>query len=182
MPLSPHSVTAAPAAPLRPRWLALLVTSAELLSSLCMFVTGIMMVILIAIFGWLVFGRYVLNNTPTWVEQMSLMLIVWITFLGAAVGVWRNTHLSIGFLRDALPERPREVMTIAADLLLGVFGAFMAWYGVTLVTATGRRIVPMLGVSEGWRSAPLAICGALIVLFSLVGLLTRAADLSARRV
>ena len=39
------------------------------------------MVVLLATFGWLVFGRYVLNVTPTWVEQLALVLVGYITFL-----------------------------------------------------------------------------------------------------
>lgn len=172
---------AVPPQPAGPPWLAALVKLFDGVAAVCMVVAGIMMVSLITIFGWLVFGRYVLNNTPTWVEQAALVLVVWITFLGAAVGVWRNTHLSIGFLRDALPDTPREILTIVADVCLAIFGGFMAWYGTELVKATGRRLVPMLEISEGWRAAPLAICGLLIVLFSLVGLATRIATLSGKR-
>ena len=38
-------------------------------------ITGVALVVLTVIFGWLVFGRYVLNATPTWVEQVSLLLV-----------------------------------------------------------------------------------------------------------
>ena len=39
--------------------------------------TGVALVFLTVIFGWLVFGRYVLNSTPTWVEQVALLLVVY---------------------------------------------------------------------------------------------------------
>lgn len=52
--------------------------------SLCIFVSSIALVVLVTTFGWLVFGRYVLNVTPTWVEQLALLLICYIAFLGAA--------------------------------------------------------------------------------------------------
>ena len=57
----------------------------NLFSYITTILTGIAMVVMTAIFGWLVFGRYVLNATPTWVEQYSLLLIVYIGFLGASV-------------------------------------------------------------------------------------------------
>ncbi len=47
----------------------------------CLIIAGILLVLLIILFGWLVFGRYVLNDTPTWVEQASLLIVVYITFL-----------------------------------------------------------------------------------------------------
>ena len=36
------------------------------LRDLCMMIGSVAMVVLIATFAWLVFGRYVLNVTPTW--------------------------------------------------------------------------------------------------------------------
>lgn len=77
-----------------------------------------MMVVLIAIFGWLVWGRYVMNNTPTRVEQVSLLLIVWITFLGAAIGVRHSRHLSIDFVRDTLPAAIRLPCTFGNHLAI----------------------------------------------------------------
>ena len=53
-------------------------------------VTGVALVVLTVIFGWLVFGRYVLNATPTWVEQVALLLVVYIGFLGASTGVHKK--------------------------------------------------------------------------------------------
>ena len=133
---------------------------------LCMLVAGIAVVVMIAIFGWLVFGRYILNNTPTWVEQASLLLINYITFLGAAVGVRRHTHLSIDFIREGFPRIPRAIMRCLSDLTVMLFGAFMAWQGWVLVSTNLDREIPMLGLSESWRAAPLLISGILFILFA----------------
>ncbi|OIQ76977.1 sialic acid TRAP transporter permease protein SiaT [mine drainage metagenome] len=133
----------------------------------CMVIAGVLMVVLIAIFGWLVWGRYVMNDTPTWVEQAALVMVVWITFLGAAVGVRRRTHLSIDFVREAMPKHVRVTLTFAANLMMVGFGIIMAWQGWNLTASTMARIVPMLGISEGWRAIPIAICGVLMTIYSL---------------
>ncbi|MGN6548949.1 MAG: TRAP transporter small permease [Pararhizobium sp.] len=142
---------------------------------LCMIVAGVSLVVIIVTFGWLVYGRYVLNNTPTWVEQLSLLLVSYITFLGAAVGVRRNTHLSIDFVRESLPWLPREVMRYTADLFIVVFGAFMAWQGYGLILGNLDRMIPMIDVAESWRALPLAICGVLMVVFAGSNIVTRIA-------
>ena len=136
-------------------------------ASVCMALAGAMLVVLIVIFGWLVYGRYVLNDTPTWVEQVSLVLVVWITFLGAAVGVQRNTHLAVDFIREAMPPRIRQLMLLVSELLVLAFGLAMAWQGYALVQAGLGRAVPMLGVSEAWRVTALPLSGVLITLFML---------------
>ena len=42
-----------------------------------------------------VFGRYVLNDTPTWAEAGALVLVIWVTMLGAAVGVRDAGHIGM---------------------------------------------------------------------------------------
>ncbi|MGR2738619.1 TRAP transporter small permease [Billgrantia sp. Q4P2] len=143
------------------------------LANLCLAVAGVMLVFLIAIFGWLVFGRYVLNNTPTWVEQAALLLVVYITCLGAAAGVRGNSHLSIDFVREGMPEPFRTVFRYVADLFVIAFGAFMAYQGWGLVMANLERAIPMIRLAESWRAAPLVICGVLIVLFSVANIVSR---------
>lgn len=132
----------------------------------CVLLTGIAMAVLVAIFAWLVFGRYVLNETPTWVEQLSLVLICYIAFIGAAVGVRDDTHLGVTFIRDAMPPLVRTVLHIIAEATLAVFGAVMCVSCLELVIFGWSTLLPMLDVPEGVRTLPAAICGGLIFLFS----------------
>lgn len=143
------------------------------LAHLCIIVAGVLLVYLIASFGWLVFGRYVLNDTPTWVEQSALLCVVYITCLGAAAGVRQGTHLSIEMVREAVPAIPRLVMLHLADVFVVLFGAFMFWQGGLMMLDNLNRPIPMIGISESWRAAPLVVCGVLMVLFSLANILRR---------
>ncbi len=126
---------------------------------------GIGLCVIIATFGWHVYGRYILNDTPTWVEQLSLVLIVWISFLVSAVVVREDGHLSVEMFRDALPRRGRLVLRIVADLLLLAFGVLMAWQAGKLAAFGWSNRIPLLGLPEGVKSLALAICGGAISLF-----------------
>ena len=143
----------------------------KVISRVCMFLAGTALVVMTAIFAWLVFGRYVLNDTPTWVEQVSLLLVMVITFLGAAVGVQQDTHLSVVVFRNIVPRWLRNAFAFVTDLLMAGFGALMFWYGVELTRFKWTTLIPLIQVSEGLRSLPLAICGALVFLFSVGHLL-----------
>lgn len=136
------------------------------LSQLCKLITGVSLVVLTVIFGWLVYGRYILNETPTWVEQTAFLLVMVIAFLGAAVGVHENTHLSVAALRTSVPEAVRKVLVATTDLIMGGFGLLMAWYGAQLTLFKWGSLIPLLLLPEGLRSLPLAIAGGLIFLFS----------------
>ncbi|GGX96364.1 hypothetical protein GCM10007160_24900 [Litchfieldella qijiaojingensis] len=143
------------------------------IASLCLASAGVLLVFLIAIFGWLVFGRYALNNTPTWVEQASLLIVVYITCLGAAAGVRGNTHLSIDFVREGMPNPFKTIFRYIADIFVVAFGGFMTYQGWGLVTTNLERAIPMIGLSESWRAAPLVICGGLIVVFAVANIVAR---------
>ena len=137
------------------------------IAAACKLLTGVSLVVLTVIFGWLVFGRYVLNATPTWVEQVALLLVMTIAFLGAAVGVHDNSHLAVNVFRNTVSPRLRSVFVIATDLLLAGFGVLMLWYGGQLTLFKWGSMIPLIHVPEGLRSLPLTVGGGLILLFSL---------------
>jgi len=143
----------------------------DVLASACKVVAGVAIVGLTAIFGWLVWGRYVMNDTPTWVEQIALLLIMLITFLGAAVGVREGTHLSVTLFADAAPPRLRTALAVVAHVVMAGFGALTAWHSAKLTLFKWSSEIPLIHLPEGLRAAPIAVSGALVCLFSLGHLL-----------
>jgi len=137
------------------------------------FIAGVSLVILIVIFGWLVYGRYILNSTPTWVEQAALLIIVIITFFGAAIGIRERTHLSVHVFREMLPEKGQLLLLTISDLILLAFGSLMAFHGSQLALFNIDTAIPLLNISEAWKSLPLALGGALIAMFSIYHIAVR---------
>jgi TRAP-type C4-dicarboxylate transport system permease small subunit len=138
----------------------------DLLAYLTTALSGVFMVVLVASFGWLVFGRYILNDTPTWVEQMALLLVTNITFLAAAVGIHERTHLSVDMLSLCVPKRISKIINIIIDMTVFAFGFAMAMYGKELVDFAWSRTIPLLGISDGIRYFPVVASGSLMCLFS----------------
>jgi TRAP-type C4-dicarboxylate transport system permease small subunit len=113
-------------------------------------VAGLMAIV--ACVSFQVFGRYIMNDTPTWAEALALVLVIWVTMFGAAVGVRDAGHIG---------------MEIVIHALVGVFGALMAYNGALLAISVMDYKIPTLGVPEGLNHVPVAIAGALILLFSI---------------
>ena len=138
----------------------------SLISKLCVFIASCALVTLIVTFGWLVFGRYVLNVTPTWVEQLALLLICYIAFLGAAAGIRDDTHLGVTLFRDMLPAPAQRVVLILIDLVLSGFGAIMLYAGIALMRFGWDTKLAMLDIPESIRTLAITSCGGLILLFA----------------
>lgn len=140
--------------------------------AVCRVITGVALVAMTLLLGYQVYGRYVLNDTPTWIDPLSLLLVMLIAFLGAGIGVYENTHLSVVILRNIVSEKIRSLLVITTDLFLAVFGGLMVWYGAQLTMFKWKTLIPLIQWPEGLRSLPLTICGAMILVFS-VGHLVR---------
>ncbi|WP_137125959.1 TRAP transporter small permease [Roseomonas sp. HF4] len=137
------------------------------LSAVTIALAGVALVGLVAMMGWLVFGRYVLNDTPTWIERGATLAILAIAMPVAAVGVRERFHLSVLGVREALPPWMQRWVALLCDILMGAFGAGMAWWSWELVGTVANFRIPLLGISQGWTYAPMVAGGALMVLYAI---------------
>jgi TRAP-type transport system small permease protein len=133
--------------------------------SLVLAVIGLIAVILCV--QWQVIGRYVFNDTPTWAEALALLLVLFVTAFGVAVGVRDAGHIGLESMVALLPDRWRRRIEILIHLLVGLFGALMVHGGWLWMTAKWNEKKPMLPVPDGIDYLPLVIAGVLIVLFSI---------------
>jgi TRAP-type transport system small permease protein len=138
------------------------------LARLCMFVAVAGLLAIVAVVAWQVFGRYVLNDTPTWAESLALVLVLYVTMLGAAVGVRDAGHIGLeSLVALVIPERHLIWVEYAVHVLVGLFGILMAWHGRILAASVMAYKIPILGLPEGINHLPLVIAGGLITLFSI---------------
>jgi TRAP-type C4-dicarboxylate transport system permease small subunit len=133
--------------------------------SLGLAIVGLLAVVLCV--QWQVFGRYVLNDTPTWAEALAMLLVLFVTAFGLAVGVRDAGHIGLESFVALLPERWQRRIELLIHALVGLFGALMVRGGWTWASAKWAEKKPMLPVPDGIDYVPLIIAGVLIVLFSL---------------
>jgi TRAP-type C4-dicarboxylate transport system permease small subunit len=122
---------------------------------------------IVAIVAWQVFGRYVLNSSPTWSENLALVLILYVTLVGAAVGVRDAGHIGMDSILVLVPEALRRRVEMLIHVLVAAFGVAMAWNGWVLGSSVAAYKLSNINLSEAWRYVPLVISGVMIVLFSL---------------
>ncbi|WP_129159740.1 TRAP transporter small permease [Bosea sp. Tri-44] len=130
-------------------------------------VAGFGIMLMTALIAWGVFGRFVLNDTPTWVEAGSLLLMAWFIFLGAAVGVRESDHMGFESLLAFVPREVEAVLVLIIQGLILLFGAAMVFYGLQLVEKAWVDRIPLIGIAKSWDYMPLVAGGALIVFFSI---------------
>jgi len=128
-------------------------------------VAGLVLLVLAVLYQ--VVGRYIFNDTPTWAESGAVLLVLYVTMLGMAVGVRDAGHIGLESFLVLAPEKVRHVMEIIIHALVLVFGLVMAWNCGVLAESVSPYKIPTLGISEAFKYAPPALAGALVALFSL---------------
>ena len=124
-----------------------------------LWIAGIGLVLMTVFVAWQVFGRYVLNQSPSWTEPASLLLMSWFILLGSAVGVREGNHLGFEIALHYAPHGLRQIMLGVTEVLVMIFGGAMSWYGTMLAVETWSAAMPGLPIPQGIDYVPLAVGG-----------------------
>src|SRR4051812_21854263 len=125
-------------------------------SRAALWISGAGLILMTAFVAWQVFGRYALNQSPSWTEPASLLLMSWFILLGSAVGVREGNHLGFEIGLHYAPHGMRQIMLAVTEALVLVFGGAMAWYGTELAMETWSAAMPGLPIPQGLDYVPLA--------------------------
>lgn len=136
------------------------------------FIAGVSLCALVLVLGWQVFGRYVLNASPSWTEPVALTLMSVVALFGAALGVRTEKHFNFPTLVDSAPRFIHVTLKSLARLIAILFGVALAGFGAFLVQDAWST--PMAGapMPEGVSYIGLTAGGALIALFAFERLIS----------
>lgn len=136
-------------------------------SSILLTVSAAGLLLMTLIVGWQVFGRFVLNSSPSWSEQSALTLMIWFVFLAGAAGVRDGFHIRIIAVESSLSKPRQKRLRVMSNAVVGLCGLAMLWWGGELVVRTWSHAIPSLGLPRGMAYLGIPIAGALIALFSI---------------
>jgi len=140
----------------------------------------VVVVVLVLDVLWQVFTRFILKNPSTWTEELAVFMLIWVSLLGAAVALGRGAHLGIDYFVGKLPARIRVFTEVFVFLVVALFSFLvMIVGGIELVVDTLRleQISPAINVKVGYVYLAVPISGFFLVLYSLIGLCERLAEL-----
>jgi TRAP-type C4-dicarboxylate transport system permease small subunit len=142
------------------------VQAMDVLHRLCMVVAGLCLVIITIIIPWGVFTRYVLEYGSSWPEPMAVLLMIWFSFLAAALCYRENLHIAVNILPSLLRGTPRLLVGWTIEILMAATNVFMLVWGTRLVQTTWyQAIADFPVVSVGISYLPVPIGGAIMLLF-----------------
>jgi len=133
-----------------------------------------MIVVCLAIMLIMVFGnvvlRYGFNSGIAESEELSRMLFVWMTFLGAVVAMRDRSHLGIDSFVRKLPAKGRKVVLVVVDAVM----LYICW--LMLVGSWQQTVInlgtraPVTGIPMAFLYATGLVAGTGIGIYLVIGI------------
>jgi len=111
-----------------------------------------------------VIARYVFNRPFTWVLELDVVLMVWLTMLAGYIGVRRNLHMAVDFVVAKWPPGARRAAEIGSLLLSAGFTGVLLWASFPVIDAMEGMDFVALGAAQNWMYWSLPVGAALMLI------------------
>ena len=118
----------------------------------------------IVIISYAVFTRYVLNSSPSWAEEISRVLMIWMSLLTVSLAVKDDSHVRISFLDKIFKGKALFIRDVFYALLNIAFSAVLFWKGLELAKQSARTKLPGSGLPSSVMYASVCVGGLLMVI------------------
>lgn len=120
-----------------------------------------------------VFMRYVMQNSLSWSEELTLWLFVWFIWLATSYAFKRRAHVRVAVLDQVFSPRGQLILNIFNQLLIVCFLAILVYQCFILMNmpfvAKQRSVVLGMPIQYFYASAPLGAALSLVRLVQNLG-------------
>ncbi|MDR1827630.1 MAG: TRAP transporter small permease [Methylobacteriaceae bacterium] len=93
-----------------------------------------------------VFMRYVQGAPLQWVEEILILIFMWMIMIGAASAMRTRGHVSIDAVTSFLPRNIQAKIQIFDDIVSIVVLVTLGTLGLMLAMKAGAKITPIIGI------------------------------------
>ncbi len=136
----------------------------------------VLIVIITSVTMYRVIMRFFFNSTPSWTEEFTCILIIWIALLGLAIGVREKLHLSITLFYDKLPKTAQKVLSAVIYIGQFILGIYFVTEGISIsirqssATMSVVKLHPFTDqlMPNSILYLGLPVTGALILIYTII--------------
>lgn len=122
---------------------------------------------MVVVTAYVVFGRFVLNNSPSWGEELSLLCMVYMSMISAALAIRKDTHIRMTIIDLFLPEKVVGFFKGLAQVMIFCFSWFMIIYGWQFAKLMGESKMTGLRIKSMYLYLAIPIAGVALCLMEI---------------
>jgi TRAP-type C4-dicarboxylate transport system permease small subunit len=131
------------------------------------FLSMVMLLAMTAIICYQVVLRFVFDRSPSWGEEIAILLMIWFGILAIPIGVKHKLHIGIEFIFRMFPPRAQYLVSRSIYLLIAAFGVMMIVYGIELSKFMNMSTLPATKLPSAVEYAVLPLSGLMLVYNSM---------------
>ena len=131
------------------------------------YTVAVLMAVLTALTFYQIVLRFVFNSPSSWSEEGARFIFIYVSFLGAGIGILEHTHIGIDIVVNMLSERWRRVVSIIVYGGMIWFGAMLIYASIPLLKLTSRQLSPALRIPMHYIYFAVVLFGILCVVYSI---------------
>ena len=112
------------------------------------YVSAVLFIVIMVLLFLQVVTRYVFRHSFTWTEELSVLLFVWMTYMGVSSAVTYRKNLRIDALLDVVPFRVKKLLLIISDVIFILFNLYLIVPFLELIGSIGGSRTPILGIPK----------------------------------
>jgi TRAP-type C4-dicarboxylate transport system permease small subunit len=109
--------------------------------------------------------RYILKSSFSGNDQFARIGLVWLTFLGIAVGIRDRTNIRIELLNHLAPRNVRRALSLVVDIVILVVSILLVIVGVRLLDIGSFHAIMGTDLNYDTMYAALLVGMGLLILF-----------------
>ena len=130
----------------------------------------VLLVVMSAITFLQVVMRFGFDNPTSWSEELSIVCMTWLGYLGIAVAIRERSHMTVDYFVGLLPILWQKRVEKVNDTLILAFHGGMIYYGLTLMSTAEGMSLPATDIPMSGVYAVLVVGGSLNALFGFLQL------------
>ena len=131
---------------------------------------AICLIIIVGLITVSIVLRYLFNSPLAWTEEFITFVFIWLSFFGAGVVAAKRRHVAVDFITGMFSPRQKQVVEVAATVMVMTLLAVMAVSTVALLP-TLRHVTVSLRIPRYFYNIPVLIVSVYMFLVYLEDLL-----------
>ena len=127
-------------------------------------------IIMLSVMSVVVFAQVlfrIVHLSIPWSEELSKYLLIWSTFLGAAICIRKGSLVGLEFLKNSMSEATQKILQTILNLIVCAMLLFLINVGFWAVRRVWFQITPVLKLSMGLMYAAIPI-GSVFMLINQI--------------
>jgi TRAP-type C4-dicarboxylate transport system permease small subunit len=143
-------------------------------------VVGLMIGLTVVVVVGVIYRK--LGASLSWYDEVASILLVWITYYGAALAALKRSHIGFDDVLRSMPPGARKVGVIVAEFLVLLFFVMLAWAGFrVLFVLQGDTLVSLTWVPVMFTQSIIPIGAILFIVAEILSLPDYWSDVMAGR-